>query len=229
MCAPVALGVASAVAGGIGAVGQHQSASAQASAQNAAATNNYKYQLKVRERNWDRERFKYNVALGQYKDQTQENASAAQRAYSATQMKLNDKYREAAFRNQAMAAKLLESQGAMAARGMTGRSAQRVDSQVFQAFGRNQAIMAENLFSARTSAEYANEGTRRELLSANRKAYNKVAIQPMPGVAPPPPVMTPGPSGLGLAAGLINAGVSGFSTYESLKAPPTALPNPNPA
>jgi hypothetical protein len=224
MCSPVALGVASGVASGAGAIGQHQSASAQANAQNAAATSNYKYQLKVRERNWDRERFKYNVALGQYKDQTQENATAAQRAYSATQMKLNDKYRDAAFKNQAMAAKLIETQGGTLAQGMAGRSAQRVNNQVFQAFGRNQAIMAENLFSARTASEFSNQSTRRELLSANRQAYSKVAIQPMPGVAPPPPVMTPGPSGLGLAAGLINAGVTGYSTYKSLKAPSTGQP-----
>lgn len=224
MCSPIALGVASFASGAIGAVGQYQSASAQASAQNAAAINNYKYQLKLRERNWDRERFKYNVALGQYKDQTRENATAAQRAYSATQMKLNDKYREAAFRNQNMVTQMLKSQNMQAVSGATGKSAQRVDNQVFQAYGRNQAIMAENLFSARTSAMYANESTRREQLSANRKAYGRVAIQPMPGVAPPPPVMTPGPSGLGLAAGLIGAGVSGYNTYESLQAPPTTVP-----
>ena len=41
MCAPaVALGVASAAASGMGAIGQHQSASAQAAAQNKAAVGN---------------------------------------------------------------------------------------------------------------------------------------------------------------------------------------------
>ena len=51
MCAPAALGVASFASGALGAVGQHQSASAAAAAQNEASIRNYKYQLKVRRRN----------------------------------------------------------------------------------------------------------------------------------------------------------------------------------
>jgi hypothetical protein len=58
---------------------------------------------------------------------------------------------------------------------------------------------------------------RREVESSNKQAYEKVALAPQAGVAPPPPVMTPGPSGLGLAAGLVEAGVGGFSTYNDLK------------
>ena len=42
MCAPAALAVASFGASAMGAVGQHQSASAQAAAQNQAAIGNYK-------------------------------------------------------------------------------------------------------------------------------------------------------------------------------------------
>jgi hypothetical protein len=60
-------------------------------------------------------------------------------------------------------------------------------------------------------------GIRRDVESSNKEAYEKVALNPQPGVAPPPPVMTPGPSGLGLAAGLLEAGVGGFSTYNALK------------
>ena len=70
----------------MGAIGQHQSASAQAAAQNKAATSNYKYQLKVRERNWDRERFRYNRQLVQYDSQvTRELSMAGQRAYAGAQ------------------------------------------------------------------------------------------------------------------------------------------------
>jgi len=96
MCAPaVALGAAQFAVGAAGAVASHQSASAQASAQNAAATSNYKYQLKVRERNWDRERFRYNRAIDQYDSKINENALAAQRAYAGEQIKLNNIYKQA--------------------------------------------------------------------------------------------------------------------------------------
>ncbi len=218
MCAPaVALGVASAAAGGIGAIGQHQSASAQASAQNAAATSNYKYQLKVRERNWDREVHRYGRQLHQYDGQLQENSMAGQRAYAGAQRKLNSAYKQASFKQQANLVNLLKGSGKMAAAGRTGRSADRLDNQIVSQFGRNQAIAAENLMGAGFAYDRQTADIRREVESSNKQAYEKVALNPQPGVAPPPPVMTPGPSGLGLAAGLIGAGVDGYNTYNSLK------------
>jgi hypothetical protein len=214
------MGIATAAAGGIGAIGQHQSASAQASAANAAATSNYKYRLKVRSRNWDRERYRYSTQVQQFKNEVSENSMAAQRAYSAAQVKLNDKYKDAAFRNQAMAAKMLAVSGQQAARrGAIGKSADRAQNSALAAFGRNQATLTESLLSANYGLRNSNENIRREQLSANNKAYSNVMISPQPDVAPPPPVMTPGPSGLSLAGGLLSSAVSGFSTYESLKAP----------
>ncbi len=219
MCAPAAIGIATAAAGGVSAIGQHQSASAQASAANQAATSNYKYKLKVRERNWDRERYRYSTQVQQFKNEVSENSLAAQRAYAATQVKLNDKFKDAAFRNQSMAAKMIESTGTLAAKGRTGKSAQRSQNATFAQFGRNQATLTESLLSATYGAKNTNENLRREQLAANNKAYSKVMIAPQPDIAPPPPTMTAGPSGLSLAGGLMSSAVTGFSTYEDLKAP----------
>ena len=216
MCAPIALGVASAAASGIGAIGQHQSASAQAAAQNKAAVGNYKYQLKVRERNWDRERFRYNRQLVQYDTQVRENSLAAQRAYAGEQNKLNNIYKTAAVKQQGNLVALLQNSGKGAADGRVGRSAQRLDSDLVGQFGRNQAIQAESLMGAQMAYDDRTEALRREQIGANNKAYEKVAINPQAGVAPPPPVMTPGPSGLGLAAGLVSAGIGGVQTADSL-------------
>ena len=219
MCAPaVALGVASAAAGGMSAIGQHQSASAQASAQNAAATSNYKYQLKVRERNWDREVHRYGRQLHQYDSQLQENSMAGQRAYAGAQRKLNSAYQQASFKQQANLVNLLKGSGRMANAGLTGKTADRLDNQIVSQFGRNQAIAAENLMGAGFAYDRQTASIRRDVESSNKQAYEKVALNPQAGVAPPPPVMTPGPSGLSLAAGIIEAGVDGFSTYNSLKA-----------
>ena len=217
MCAPIALGVASAAAGGLGAIGQHQSASAQAAAQNKAAVGNYKYQLKVRERNWDRERFRYNRQLVQYDTQVRENSLAAQRAYAGEQNKLNNIYKTAAVKQQGNLVALLQNTGKGAAAGRVGRSAQRLDSDLVGQFGRNQAIQAESLMGAQMAYDDRTEALRREQIGANNKAYEKVAINPQAGVAPPPPVMTPGPSGLGLAAGLVSAGIGGVQTANSLE------------
>ena len=220
MCAPAALGVASMASGALGAVGQHQSASAQASAQNAAATSNYKYQLKVRERSWDREVHRYGRQLHQYDSALQENSMAGQRAYSGAQRKLNSIYQQASFKQQANLVNLLKGSGQAAAAGRTGRSATRLDNQIVGQFGRNQAIAAENLMGAGFAYNRQVEGIQREVDSSNKQAYEKVALAPQAGVAPPPPVMTPGPSGLGLAAGILDAGVSGVSTYNSLSPTP---------
>ena len=221
MCEPISttslvLGGLSAASGAASAVGSHQSASAQANAANSAATSNYKYQLKVRERNWDRERFRYNRQLVQYDTQVAENSMAAQRAYAGEQTKLNNIYKSAAVKQQSNLVALLQNSGKGAAAGRVGRSAQRLDSDLVGQFGRSQAIAAESLMGAQMAYDDRTEALRREQIGANNKAYEQVAINPQAGVAPPPPVMTPGPSGLSLAAGLDEAGVGGYNTYKSL-------------
>ena len=221
MCDPVSLtlGVASAGVSAAGAVGSHQSAQAQANAQNKAASNNYKHRMKVRARNWDRERFRYNTNLVQYQRNLSENALAANRAYASEQQKLNNIYKQASFRNQANLVKLVQESDRAAAAGMTGRSAQRLDNQIVSQFGRNQAIAAESLFGAGMAYQDRVGSINRSLQGDNNRAYQNVAVQPMPDLAAPPPVMTPGPSPLSLVAGIGSAALGGIGTYNEL-APP---------
>ena len=218
MCAPV-LGALSFVSGAAGAIGQHQSASAQAAAANAGAMRQYKYQLKMREKNWDRERERYSANMAQYNQAVADNRDAANRAYVGQQEKLNNIYRQASFQQQSQLTQLTKGSGRMASMGRTGRSANRVDSEIMSAFGRNQAIMAESLLSAQRGFNRSVEGIRREELSANNRAYSPVAIAPEVDIAPPAPVMQQGPSGLSLLAGLGSAAVGGFKTYDSLRPP----------
>ena len=70
------------------------------------------------------------------------------------------------------------------------------------AYGRNQAINAESLISAGNRMIFNNENIRRQQMSANNRAYSNVALRPVAGFAPPPPVMMPGPSPLGLIGGI---------------------------
>ena len=216
MCAPVALGIATAATGVMGAVGQHQSAQAQANAQNTAAINNYKYQLKVRERNWDQTRYIYGRKIHQFNEEVSENRMAAARGYAAAQRNLNEKFKQAAFTNESRLATLVRSQGNFAAAGRTGRSADRLEMEQMMQFGRGRAAIGESLMSAQTGYRGSVENIRRQELSANNQAYEQVAIRPTPGVAPVRPTMMPGPNGLSLASGILGAGLSGFNTFDTL-------------
>lgn len=216
MCEPISLGIATAASGAMGAIGSHQSASAQANATNQAAINNYKYQLKVRERNWNQTRNVYSTKLHQYDQTLDENQMAAARGYQSAQMNLTEQFKQATFSQESRLAKLVRSQGNFAAAGRTGRSADRLGAEQMMQFGRSNAVMAENLMTGQSKYNAATENIYRQQLSANRKAYGKVAIAPQPGVAPVAPVMTPGPSGLSLAGGLLSAATGGVNTADQM-------------
>ena len=219
MCAP-AVGLAGSV---LGSVGQFASGSAAASAQNRAAIAQYKYQLKMRRLAWQDTRQQYSTKLGQYGNQLAANTEAANIAYAGQQRKLNDIYKKAAFSQQAQLVQLTRGQGQMAAAGRLGKSAERLDLDMVRQFGRNQAIQAESLLSAQYGLQNANRGIRRELLSANNRAFSEVAVAPKPDVAPPRPTMAQGPSPLSLMGGLLSAGAQ-FGTDLANMPKPNPLP-----
>ena len=222
MCAPaaaapaIALGAAKAGAGALGAVGKFQGQQAQVSAANQATASNYKYQMKVRERQWNRERLRYAQQVNQYNQTIDENEAAYNRSVAGEQRRLNNAYKAASFSNQQALINLAQSSGKVAASGAAGKSAQRLDMDVVSAFGRNQAIMAENLLSAQTRNKVKTEALGRQLLSANNRAFSDIAIAPIPTIAPPRPVMQQGPSPLGLVADIGSSVIDGVTTGISL-------------
>ena len=213
MCAPEAVGALSFGSSALGAVGQHQSASAAAAAQNEGAIRNYKYQLKVRRRNWDRERERYAHQVTQYKTKTMENEAAANRAFVSEQTRLNNIYKKASFTQQSQLIKLAQGSGQMAASGRTGKDAQRLDTNIVRRFSDNQNIMSESLLGAQAAYGTRTGAFRRQQISHQNQDFSDVAYAPEPGVAPPQPVMRQGPSGLSLMSGLLGAGVSGIGGY----------------
>jgi len=73
------------------------------------------------------------------------------------------------------------------------------------------------LFGAQNAYKRNTEAITRQQESDNNQAYQQVAVQPQVDIAPPPPVMTPGPSPLGLIAGIGSSAISGYNTYNDLK------------
>ena len=87
-------------AGGMQAIGQYQGQQAQVAAANRSAASNYKYQMKMREQQWNRERLRYATQVKQYNQTAAENKTAYSRAVSEEQTRLNNAYKLAAFSNQ---------------------------------------------------------------------------------------------------------------------------------
>lgn len=220
MCEPVSLGLATGAQGALGAISNYQSGQAAADANNRAALRQYRQANVNRAAAWDRQRGLYQYKQTVYDQELQENNAAVQRAYQAEQRRLNDTYDQAAFSNQAELIQALSERGRVMARGVSGQSAARSSNAVLAALGRNQAIRAKSLASARDAYGFNNENTRLQAMSANNRAYSKVAMPPVAGAAPESPVMQAGPSGMSLMAGLGSAALSGYGAYKSMQAPP---------
>lgn len=213
------MGIATAAASGLGAVSSYQSQQQQAAAANAGAIRNYKYQLKVRESNWMRQKSQWENDKINYEETVADNSFAAQEGYARAQRKLNEQFKAAAFSEESDLIGLMESMGEMRASGRTGQSAQRIDNAMLAAFGRNNARKAASLTSAKQGYQQQTEDIRRQQIDANEVAFDDVTFAPQADITPPAPTMQKGPSSLSLISGLASAGVSGFGTYQQLKAP----------
>ena len=229
MCDPVTAGVATFASGAMGAVGQHQSQQSAYQDQLSAVnrSNNqmareWDYTLKERDRDWSNQLTIWNAKKAEYAQTLDENYTAAHRAFESEQVRLNEAYQSAAFGQQDMLAQLVGARGANAARGVSGRSVGKADQAILASFGRNNAIMAENLTSARNQMIRSNMETSRQMDAANMRAWRQVQFAPQPTTNPVTPMLNqaprnPGSSGLWM--GLGQAALSGFGTYASMKAP----------
>ena len=141
------------------------------------------------------------------------NAEAARRSMESEQVRLNEVFRGAAFQNSAARTQLMRAMGAnRAAGGNRGRSFERASLvSTLGEFGRQQAIQAESLSSARGQSERNLQNIDRQLRSANNQTFSGIAIPPQlqTGVAAPTPPAAPRMN-MGLMIG--NAAMSGLTT-----------------
>ena len=203
----------------LGAAGSFTQSAMGASASNEASIRQYKHDLAIREGNWNKEQSVYRNRIVDYKNEYDENYSAAGRAYSAEQTRMNEMFDQVAFQKQDMLTQLLQSQGQLGASEKYGKSAARMNTATLGAFGRNNAIIAANLASASNAMQQRNEDTRLQLQGANNKAWSQVAVQPTATMAPDAPVMQK-PDYLGLALGIGSAVGGGLMQGNANKPPP---------
>ena len=169
---------------------------------------------------------------------------AAQRAYTRTQIQLNNARTMAILQNQEDFKKMLQGEGALQAsfaeRGVGGKGMGRALVMNKANYGLSQAMRSRGLMMASYKAKQYNEDVNRQLKSSLNRSFSDVAIQPVPDVAPPAPVMQN--VGMTLMLGMANAigaGIEGQQTQDyrnktlsnqtpSFTPPPVDPYNPSP-
>ena len=220
MPVPALFGIAQAGLGLMQGISKNREAKRQATAQHGQAIfrNQFQNLMIDRQNDLTRERFGKQVDLAN--TQFQFNREAAQRAQSAEQVRMNEQMQGFAFQQGNMRASLLQAQGANAAAGRAGnRSLARASAvATLGNYGRQQAVLAENLASARGQSRRNMERISRQRLSADNRAFSQVAIPPQlqtrnPALAAP----TMPRMNMGLMIG--QAAFSGLSTAYNMTSP----------
>ena len=138
----------------------------------------YKYQLQIRDKRYKDQQQIYATKLGQYDLQMKAADRAAARAYGIEQYNQSQRLKQAAFQGLRLDRALAKSGGMAAARGMSGRSAQRIDTNIENQFVRNQNMIAQNLLTAEETRDYRELGIQDRSESQRNRAYGQVAIAP---------------------------------------------------
>ena len=153
----------------------------------------YQHQLKVRERKWMQTRSTYQSKKVQFEQEVDLANIAAQRAYTRTQIQLNNARSMAILQNQEDFKKMLANEGnievSAAERGISGKSVARQLLQNKANFGIGQAMRSRALATARYDAKEAMGDVNRQLKTQLNRSFGKVAIAPVQDFVPPPPQM----------------------------------------
>jgi hypothetical protein len=149
------------------------------------------FKLKIQAAEYASQMKQYAKSEQIYNQQLTFNQMAQAAANEAEYRKLEDTMKEMAFQNQDIVIKALQGEGALAVKGQQGRSAEKMEQAEFAALGRNQAILAESLLSAKTDAnaairKIANDKFGADLAAqANRMLFHDRLPEP------PKPLATP--------------------------------------
>ena len=215
----IGLGVAKAGMGIMGAIGGRNNAIAEARAKNEAMMKEYKYRLQIRDKRWKDELQLYPNKLGQYDLKMKAADRAAARAYGVESYKQGQRVKKAAFTTQQLNRALIKNQGAAVAAGKSGRSAERADREVENAFIRNQNMIDVNLMGAAEQAQMDSFNIRDRLEGVRNQAYSQVAIAPTTPMELLEPTQYSGPSSSGMMLGIGNSILGGIGSIAGNMAP----------
>ena len=221
MCDVAAIGPAVSAIGSAAGVSQ----------ENAEKRRVYNHKMKVRERKWMRDRTTYKTKKVQFEQEVDLAAIAAQRAYTRTNIQLNRARAMAIIQNQGDFEKMLKNQGDImvqaAERGITGKSLAKLLVTNQGNFGMTQAMRSRQLAAADYQAKEVKADVNRQLKTKMNQAFSKVALNPIPDLAPPPPVM--GSPGMALMIGMgqaLGAGLEASNAKDFQRSLHNSTPKP---
>ena len=140
-----------------------------------------------------------------YQQQRTLNQEAANRAYQQTQLKMKGEMEKASQQAEQGLVRRLQAQGTTLAAGRSGQSIGGLLTDAERVEGRDLGTLGMNLAYAQQDYFFGMENIYQQQKSADITAASQRQAKP---------------SGAGLALGLAGAGLSGYQTYTSLKAPP---------
>lgn len=209
MCDPA---VGSFASGAMGAIGS----AAEASRANKAAQRKYQHQLKIRERKWMMDITLAKTKNVQFEKNIDEANIAAQRAYTQSQLNLNNVRVQALLDNQTDFKKMLEAEGIIEAqaaeRGVRGGSVSRMLTMNLGKLGAANSARTRALTQSMYAFNQGNEEIRRRLIEDKNDQFSKVAIKLIPDLEPPEPVKRN--VGLTLFTGLAGAAFDAWGSYD---------------
>lgn len=153
--------------------------------------NDYKDQLAIRDFDYANQVRQYNESERIYGMQLGFNNMAAQQAQEAESRRYQEILTGMAFDQQDMLVKMLQEEGQAQASGVSGRSAGKLLASALASYGRNQAIMAENLVSAKRDSEGNRRQIRMDKYGADLNAESRRMLKPMLGPTPTAPLKLP--------------------------------------
>jgi hypothetical protein len=159
--------------------------------QDATNLQDWNYNLKIQDYEYSSQMRQYNKSNEIADQQLTFNAMAQKVANEAEYRKLEDSTKEIAFQNQDLIIKAVQSEGAAAVKGQQGRSADKAGQAELASLGRNQAILAESLLSARGDTEAAMKKIATDKFGADLAANAARMLKPERLPRPPKPLRTP--------------------------------------
>lgn len=220
----IALGVASFAVSTVGSIASYTQTQNQAREQAEAQNEYQRRQFELQTQAWNQQQEAANR-------QERLNRDAASKAYMAAQIKIQNDYKRTAIEADTLRLRAMQDAASIQASGKSGRSIGILAMDPDREYGRDLATLGLNLGYARDDYYQSIDTIFDQATSANAK----VASERSPAPRRPTKIQTRGPSPLGLIAGVAEAGVGGFKTYNELTpdgfvtAPSKATPSTPPA
>jgi hypothetical protein len=159
--------------------------------QEQSALRQYQNELAIRDFDYGNQVRQFNESERIYGLQLGFNSQASQVAYEAENRRFQEILTGMAFEQQDMLVKMLQQEGQVQASGASGRSAGKALASAMASYGRNQAIMAESLVSAKKENKVSMRQIDTEKYGADLAAQSRRMLVPLKAPAPMAPLKMP--------------------------------------